>query len=266
VINQLWPPPLKPHWTDKVAVKLRKFPGFCVVCTRPTMFLVGRQNLRESVACGSCGSSSRHRQLLIVLLQRWGLNRPGASLKTLAGDVRVWNLEAKCALHDNLQKHLGSNYVGSEYIDPALRSGDVRNGMLHVDVEDAHFPDGSFDVILSSDVLEHVAAPTRAVRETHRVLRPGGMHVFTVPFYAHRFLSERRAFRDERGDVQHLMPPMYHADPMRPEVGALVYNIFAPEFLCELESMGFDVTFYVLHEPFRGILGNDALVFVAQKR
>ena len=43
------------------------------------------------------------------------------------------------------------------------------------------YPDASFDLVLTSDTLEHVPDPRLALRETRRVLRAGGRHVFTVP-------------------------------------------------------------------------------------
>ena len=41
-------------------------------------------------------------------------------------------------------------------------------------VEALPYPDGSFDVVLCTQVLEHVADPRRAVAEIARVLAPGG--------------------------------------------------------------------------------------------
>ncbi|MEZ4681300.1 MAG: methyltransferase domain-containing protein [Caldilineaceae bacterium] len=37
------------------------------------------------------------------------------------------------------------------------------------------FPDQSFDAIFSHNVLEHVGEPSRAIKEMHRVLKPGGI-------------------------------------------------------------------------------------------
>ena len=43
-------------------------------------------------------------------------------------------------------------------------------------------PDGSFDAILCSEVLEHVPEPTHALDEFVRLLRPGGVMILTAPF------------------------------------------------------------------------------------
>lgn len=44
-------------------------------------------------------------------------------------------------------------------------------------------PDDSFDSILCSDVLEHIADPFAFMRETARVLKPGGDLMLMVPFF-----------------------------------------------------------------------------------
>ena len=41
--------------------------------------------------------------------------------------------------------------------------------------------DESFDVVISSEMLEHTAAPSRALEELGRVLRPHGLLVLTTP-------------------------------------------------------------------------------------
>lgn len=42
-------------------------------------------------------------------------------------------------------------------------------------------PDGSFDVILSTEVIEHLENPRAVVREWWRLLKPGGRVVMTTP-------------------------------------------------------------------------------------
>jgi SAM-dependent methyltransferase len=43
------------------------------------------------------------------------------------------------------------------------------------------FAENAFDIVVSCDVLEHVASVGRALEEIHRVLRPGGLFIGFVP-------------------------------------------------------------------------------------
>lgn len=45
------------------------------------------------------------------------------------------------------------------------------------------YPDGGFDTIILSDVLEHLPEPMNCWREMHRLLASGGKVLLNVPFY-----------------------------------------------------------------------------------
>lgn len=45
------------------------------------------------------------------------------------------------------------------------------------------FDNDSFDVVISNDVIEHVANPEKVIEESCRVLKPGGLIVFNIPNY-----------------------------------------------------------------------------------
>ena len=45
------------------------------------------------------------------------------------------------------------------------------------------FESCSFDTILMTDVLEHIPEPMKLMRETARILRPGGKLLLSVPFF-----------------------------------------------------------------------------------
>ncbi len=57
--------------------------------------------------------------------------------------------------------------------------GEVRVGRL----EELPWPDASFDLITCLDVIEHTPDDRTALRELHRVCRPGGWLLVTVPAY-----------------------------------------------------------------------------------
>ena len=43
------------------------------------------------------------------------------------------------------------------------------------------FQDESFDIVISTEVIEHTVSPFKAISEMSRILRPGGLLLLTVP-------------------------------------------------------------------------------------
>jgi SAM-dependent methyltransferase len=75
----------------------------------------------------------------------------------------------------------GPEYIGVE-IPIASRYGSRKLADVYYDGHVLPFPDASFDVVLSSQVLEHVFDPTEFLGEIYRVLRPGGHFLLSTPF------------------------------------------------------------------------------------
>jgi len=61
----------------------------------------------------------------------------------------------------------------------AARSG-VEPELVRANIESLPFSDGEFDVVLSTQVIEHLLAPADGVRELARVLRPDGALILTT--------------------------------------------------------------------------------------
>jgi len=57
------------------------------------------------------------------------------------------------------------------------------DGVIESGIEELPFDDGSFDLILATDVLEHIERDDRAARELRRVAAPNGRLLVTVPAY-----------------------------------------------------------------------------------
>jgi len=66
---------------------------------------------------------------------------------------------------------------------PASAKAETAKG----DALDLPYPDGVFDCVIASEILEHVPEDDRAIAELVRVLRPGGALAITVP----RWLPEK---------------------------------------------------------------------------
>lgn len=119
---------------------------------------------RGNALCWRCGSHERHRATWVLLTRRPELLEGAGSLLHFAPE---WCLERR------LRSVPGLRYVTAD-LDPAL-------GELVLDVTALDLPDGSFDALLCSHVLEHVLDDAAAMRELHRVLTPGGWALVMVP-------------------------------------------------------------------------------------
>jgi SAM-dependent methyltransferase len=109
--------------------------------------------------------------------------------------------------------------------------------ILEGDAATLPIADDSVDAVLLLDVVEHVAEPERALAEAHRVLRPGGVLVLSVP---HRGLLSRldalnvyRSLRARRPS----WPPLEAAT----ESGGANHRHFASSELEQLLEPWFDV-------------------------
>ena len=236
----------------------------CPVCGSLTMIVNVRPNLRESCNCLKCRSTNRQRQIACVLCGAASamVGKRISSLRQLVDstDLVIYNTEAGRQIHRELSKMSG--YICSEYFGGQYTSGDRVRDKMHQDLMSLSFEDQSIDIVVSSDVFEHILDPYRAHKEVHRVLRPGGRHVFTVPFLQTEFLDQQRTLVDFRGNIVHLAEPIYHGDPVREE-GALVHRIFGLEMLVNLGKIGFKTNMYKLYKPSAGIVGSNAIVFEA---
>jgi SAM-dependent methyltransferase len=168
-------------------------------------------------------------------------------------------------LSDNAEQ---VQFIGSEWLGPDVAPGAIINGIRHEDCAHLSLADESVDVIFSMDVFEHVPDPRQGFREKARVLRPGGRLFMTVPFFPQMDTTVQRAAIEE-GHLEHLLPPMYHSNPVDPAAGSLVFFDYGWDLLAMMKDAGFaDVWFDICWSADFGHLGTDEpqIVFCAVKR
>lgn len=81
--------------------------------------------------------------------------------------------------------HLASPYYECFGLEPSRRAAEeVRAAGIPVQeamIEDAEFPESSFDVVTMDAVIEHLRDPAEVLRNLHPLVRPGGVIVLKTP-------------------------------------------------------------------------------------
>ena len=98
------------------------------------------------------------------------------------------------------------------------------------------FADECFDLCTSTEVMEHVLDDRMAFREIYRVLRPGGLCMFTVPLSTGPTVTRAR-LRD--GKVEHILEPEYHSDRLKGSRKVLCYRNYGVDVIDRLSAAGF---------------------------
>jgi SAM-dependent methyltransferase len=219
------------------------YEGDCPVCGERAEFTRDRLGIAESFHCNSCRASLRYQGQARAILRAFA-RRGAKSIAELVEEpefrrLRIFEPGSLGPLRRYLRRL--ECYERSEYA-PDASPGERRDGVRCEDLMRLSFEPESFDLVITSDIFEHVRHPYRAFAEVHRVLRAGGMHIFTVPCY-----WPMRASTIARVDVSGaedvlLMEPAYHGRNGE----HLVYNDFGLDMLDRLEATGFvtDVTLF----------------------
>lgn len=222
--------------------------GRCPYCG-PTLFVRLRRDA-IGVRCIRCAASAIH------LVMGWALRDHVSDLAA----CDVCELSARGPLAGFLKRTAKSAALSEYFAD--VEPGAYRNGVRCEDVQRLTYADASFDLVTHTEVLEHVPDDARAFAELHRVLRPGGIMLFTVPLYGGHPTIERARLRD--GTVEHLMEPAYHTDPLRGE-GILAFRDYGNDVVDRLRAAGFAEASVVASKHRIPWLG-DFPVILAKKR
>ena len=155
---------------------------YCEVCNRATQMtldwknsMTDNPNFRERLICSSCRLNSRSR-FMLGMIKRLLDEHPKYASLYLYEQVTPIFLYLKNNLIDEIK------ITGSEYLGFDKKSGQIINGMKHEDAINLSFASESFDIVLSSEVFEHVPNIEKALAEARRIMKPKGKLLISIPF------------------------------------------------------------------------------------
>jgi len=166
--------------------------------------LIDFSSLREQYARVAEGKESKHtgQERLTPSIFRYDY----LALSRLRKDIETLISALPAAAESRLAIDLGSGK--SPYRTLLERSGyqvqtfdtDVASGADYLgEIEDTKLPSGKFDLVLSTQVLEHCSDPFRGVQEINRILKSGGFTILSVPhvWFYHPHPSDHWRFTQE---------------------------------------------------------------------
>jgi SAM-dependent methyltransferase len=224
--------------------------GYCCICMAERQFIAKGQWLRDQYVCEKCGTVPRMRALVEILNQV----RPD------------WR---SCASHESSPcmqffSQQCSSYTYSFFYEDVPLGSVNPDGHRCENLEALTFPNETFDIFITQDVLEHVFNPDRALFQIMRVLRKGGLHIFTAPKHKNLLTSVRRALLNN-GQVEHLIEPNYHDSPIGDKRSLVTWD-YGCDFHDLIERWsGYTTCNFIIRDRRRGIDGEFLDVFVTTK-
>jgi SAM-dependent methyltransferase len=179
---------------------------------------------RPDAVCWRCGAHERHRAVALLWRERPGLLGDAASVLHFAPE---WCFRFT-------PRPAGQRYVTAD-LDPA-------KGALQLDIRALDLPDGAFDAIICSHVLEHVDDDRAALAELRRVVAPGGWVQLMVP----QDLGRAETYEDPAITGPEARRAAYWQDDH--------VRLYGRDFADRVRAAGFDVEVVVMAEA----LGPDA--------
>lgn len=135
-------------------------------------------NRQQGTACRSCGNNLRSLAIAKAILSKYAFR--GTLHEFFSSDagrnLRVLSINTSGGLCPAFE--LLENYQLAEYPEH--------------DMTQLGFADGTYDLVVHSDTLEHVPEPVLGLKECARVLAPGGSCIFTIPMIIGRMSADRK--------------------------------------------------------------------------
>lgn len=190
-------------------------------------------NRRESSLCHGCGNSLRSRSLARAIMRSFPTGLKSIVFADWVKYAQTKKLKiAEINFCGQLHPYLAKNRhtTTTQYLENTWRAKifNYLKGIRSQDITALTFPDNSFDLVLHSEVLEHVSDPALALSQCLRVLKPGGICLFTIPLIMSRQTKRKAKLDPSTRRLTYLGKPSYHGSG---ENDNLVFWEFGGDFL-----------------------------------
>ena len=212
----------------------------CTVCGHVGYLRRQERSIRETYQCGNCKASLRYREQARLILKHFSRGR-SEHLTELVREsefqsLKIYEPGVIGPFRELLHKLPGYR---NSYFWEDVKPGEFREGVQCQDLTNLTYEDNSFDLVLSSDVFEHVRKPFVGFKEVHRVLKPGGFHIFSIPLK--HPMPAATVFRVDTSSPEDVfvLPKHYHRAPMGGK--SLVYTDFGADMAEIMVADGIDL-------------------------
>lgn len=151
-------------------------------------------------------------------------------------------LDVGCGLRPYESCFPAGSYVGVD-IEVSGRDADLKAPDHYYDGRTLPFSADNFDGIISTQVLEHVPDPRGLLAEMHRVIKPGGALIISLPFVWQEHEEPYDFFRFSRFGIADLLERTgFEVDSIAKDTGAI-------------ETLAMTLNVYITHNlvpPVRG--------------
>lgn len=251
------------------------FRGVCNICGQEATFADSDPTLyREALLCSICNTTSRYRSIARGVLR--AINElTGVAAQSLAelcdsapgSPIAIYDTQlpfyyALCAypIPDLLARCDWIDLCLSSFSRNHALGFELDSRTTNQNLEQLTFSDNHFDLLITSDVMEHVRLDFKAHNEIARVLKPGGVYIFTVP---HQRVTQETLVRvaivdpSDPSKDEFPMAKQYHGDANSEDNAALCYREYGTDLDGALTALGFTVEYTCQDFPETGIVNTE---------
>lgn len=230
--------------------------GFCPICEADRVFVSENKWFRDYLLCSGCLSVPRERAVMRVI----------AEMKPDWRNLSIHESSPSDRATSRKLREGCAAYMASQF-DASLSPGQLHpiKQYRNEDLGRQTFSDESFDIVVTQDVFEHLPDPAAAIKEIARTLKPGGVHIASIPLVRKWDSSRIRARLLPTGEMEHILPPEYHGNPVD-DKGSLCITDWGYDIAAFFQrESGMDTVIYHIDDINAGIRAEFIEIVVSKK-